>query len=329
MNRVQPIRCEMQFDFLDFHGHFWTIAPWLRHAVRPSPAPPSSPFTVRIEDPHTGLVRLHGRIRHAPNAKTLLVAVHGLGGNAESYYVVNAARAAEEAGISCLRINMRGAGGGGVDYYHAGLFSDLHASLSSPELDRYEKIILIGYSLGGHVSLRYAASGNVDPRVRAISAICPPLDLDAGAAEIDKPERWVYRRYLLEGLKQVYADVAARRSVPVPVHEARAIRTLRAWDSRIIAPRYGFRSAEHYYAEESAARHLQNVAVPALLVAAEADPMVLAHTLRPALENAPPSMDVKWLKLGGHVGFPTSAQIGPGATTNGLERQVIDWLSAK
>lgn len=284
---------------------------------------------MNMEDPHAGLVRLHGRIRHAPGSKTLLVAVHGLGGNAESYYVLNAARAAEEAGISCLRINMRGAGGGAVDFYHAGLFSDLHAALKAPEFDRYERIFIVGYSLGGHVSLRYAASGNVDPRVRGISAICPPLDLDAGAAEIDKPERWVYRRHLLEGLKTMYADVATRRPVPVPVKEARAIKTLREWDSRVIAPRYGFRSAEHYYAEESAAYHLSDVAVPALLVAAEADPMVLAHTLRPALEKSLANLDVKWLELGGHVGFPTSVSIGEEATTKGLEGQVIDWLSAR
>jgi len=316
----------MQFDF---HGHFWTVAPWLLHLVRPAPVPPSSPFSMRVEDPSIGLVRLHGRIRHAPGSKSLLVAVHGLGGNVDSHYTLAAARAADEAGLSCLRINMRGAGGGAVDFYHAGLFSDLHAVLQAPEIDRYERITLVGYSLGGHVSLRYAASGNLDPRVRGIAAVCPPLDLDFGASEIDKPERWVYRRHVLEGLKTMYADVATRRPVPVPLREAIAIRTLREWDSRVVAARHGFRSAEHYYAEESAGPRLGSIAVPSLLVATEGDPMVPAHTLRPALENAPPALLVKWLHIGGHVGFPKTVRVGEGTTSEGLERQVIDWLSAR
>lgn len=324
----------MQFDF---HGHLWTVAPWLLHLVRPAAAPPSSPFSTRIEDPQIGPIRLHGRIRHAPGSKSLFVAVHGLGGNVESHYVLAAARAADEAGLSCLRINLRGAGGGAVDFYHAGLWSDLHAALKAPELDRYERITILGYSLGGHVSLRYAASGSVDPRVRAIAAVCPPLDLDLGASEIDRPERWVYRRHLLEGLKEMYADVATRRPVPVPIREAQAIRSLREWDSRVVAARHGFRSAEHYYAEESAAPRLRQITVPSLLVATEGDPMVPAHTLRPALQNAPENLDVKWLKLGGHVGFPKGVMVSEGTTPTptspsppkSLERQVIDWLSAR
>src|SRR5688500_12770981 len=131
----------------DLHGHFWTIAPWLLHAVRPAAAPPTSPFSVHIEDPRVGAVRLHGRVRHVKESKSLVVAVHGLGGNAESYYVLAAALAAEQAGLSCLRMNLRGAGGGAVDFYHAGLWGDLHAAIQAPELARYDRIFIIGYSL--------------------------------------------------------------------------------------------------------------------------------------------------------------------------------------
>jgi hypothetical protein len=34
------------------------------------------------------------------------------------------------------------------------------------------------------------------------------------------------------------------------------------------------------------------------------------------------------MKLGGHVGFPKAARVGEGTTTEGVERQVIEWLSA-
>src|SRR5688572_6544442 len=110
------------------HGHFWTIAPWLKHQLRASPLPPSSPFSVHVDDSPAGPVRLIGRVRHREGATSILVVVHGLGGTLESHYVVEAAAQAERAGLACLRINLRGAGGDGADLYHAGLFSDLHAA---------------------------------------------------------------------------------------------------------------------------------------------------------------------------------------------------------
>jgi predicted alpha/beta-fold hydrolase len=139
----------------------------------------------------------------------------------------------------------------------------------------------------------------------------------------------VYRRHLLTGLKELLADVASRRSTPIDLREALAIRTLREWDGRVVAARFGFRSAEHYYAEESAGPRLSAISIPSLLIATEADPMVPAHTLRPSLREAPPALQVKWLDLGGHVGFPKHVKVGEGATAAGLERQVIDWLAAR
>lgn len=319
----------------DLHGHFWTVAPWLFHTIRPAPQPPTSLFSVRVADPKAGAARLSGRMRHLREVKSLLVVVHGLGGSAESHYMRNAAAAAERAGLACLRLNLRGAGGGGADFYHAGLYEDLRAAIASPELARYERVFVLGYSIGGHIALRYAASGEVEPRVRAVAAVCPPIDLERSATAIDAPGRWLYRRHVLAGLKEMYVDVASRRAVPVPVREALSIGKIRAWDARIVAPRFGFQSAEHYYREESAAPRLGDLGVPTLLIAAEADPMVPADTLRPGLESAlagasltaPPKLDVRWLPLGGHVGFPTAVSLGFEALSGGgLEPQLVAWL---
>jgi predicted alpha/beta-fold hydrolase len=317
---------------IDIHGHYWTIAPWLFHVLRPEKEPPSTPFSASIEDPAFGAMTLHGKLRERPGETSLLVIVHGLGGTNESHYMIQAAAAAERAGAPHLRLNLRGAGGTGIDFYHAGLFADLHAAVTSPALARYERIYVLGYSLGGHIALRYAAApaSMRDPRLRAVAAVCPPVDLDRTAAAIDRPERWVYRRHLLTGLKQMYSGVARRRPAPLTAEEARSISSVRAWDHRIVAPRFGYKSAEHYYAEESAAPRLGDISVPSLLIAAEADPMVPADTVRPGLRNASSRLDVRWLASGGHVGFPRSLDLGLGLSAQGnaigLEAQVIGWL---
>lgn len=316
----------MPLDRQALHGHYFTIAPWISHVLRPVRAPASEPLYAAVDDPTLGLIPLEGRLRDREGASSLLVILHGLGGDLESHYVIDAATTAERMGVAHLRMNLRGADGSGHDFYHAGLFADVQAILAGPKLARFERIYVMGYSLGGHIALRYAGFEGRDPRVRAVAAVCPPLDLDRGAAALDSPRLWSYRRHLLIGLKAMYTSVATRRVMAVSPREAQAIRTLRAWDNTIVAPRFGYSSAEHYYAEESAGPRLGQITIPSLFVAAEADPMIPAEIIKPWLKDAPLRLDVRWLREGGHVGFPADIDIGHGSRERGLEAQVIEWL---
>jgi hypothetical protein len=306
------------------HGHFWTVGPYLRHVVLPPAVPPSFHWQTTVPDPRVGDVRLSGRMRQPPGAQDLLVAVHGLGGFSGSHYMIEAARAAEQAGLACLRLNLRGADRRGEDFYHAGLTDDLHAALSAAELASYRRIHLLGFSLGGHLALRYATESG-DPRVTSVAAVCPPLDLAKTAQSIDADRPGVYRRHVLRGLKDMYRRVAARQpEIAVPLSEAERIRTFRQWDDRIVAPWHGFAGAEDYWRRASVAPRLAWVRCPALLVAARHDPMVRQHTLDEALAQAPEVRTV-WLQQGGHVGFPPRADLALGPEGTVCE-QITAWL---
>ncbi|HEX3131720.1 MAG TPA: alpha/beta fold hydrolase, partial [Thermoanaerobaculia bacterium] len=268
-------------------------------------------------------VRLTGLLRERPGDE-LLVLVHGLGGCTDSHYMVRGAEAAEAAGLSCLRMNLRGADRQGEDYYHAGLTSDLHAVLAS--LTGYRKIYVLGYSLGGHVVLRFATE-ELDPRVAAVAAVCAPVDLALAGVEIDAPGFGLYRWYLIRSLSDIYRAVAARRPVPYPVERLGEIRLIREWDDRIVAPRHGFRDAADYYARASVAPHLPNLRVPALLLNSECDPMVPARAVRPGLEKASPKLKVAWVRAG-HVAFPRGLNAGLSEGI-GMDAQVIGWLRSR
>jgi uncharacterized protein len=312
---------------MSVRGHIWTIAPRLRHGVRPRPAPEARLWETTVLDPVTGEVPVTGLLREAPGSEDLLVLVHGLGGGIGSHYMLRAARAAEAAGISCLRLNLRGCDRRSGDFYHAGLTADLHAALASEDLASYRRIYALGYSLGGHVALRLATE-EADPRLAAAAAVCSPLDLALSQREIDLPSRWVYRRYLLASLNDLYAAVAARRAVLLPVEEAVRLRTLREWDDRIVAPRFGFAGADDYYARASVAPRLGDLRIPALLLNSEIDPMVPAQAVRAALKDPVPGLEVRWLATGGHVAFPRGLDAGLGTGT-GVDAQVIGWLRAR
>ncbi len=314
-------------------GHYWTFRPFIGHMLRPVAPPPSRCFLALADDPHRGQVPITGRLSGPPEGE-LCIVVHGLGGSSGSYYAIRAAREADAAGTASLRLNLRGADRSGADIYHAGLTDDLRAALASPRLARYRDIYLLGFSLGGHLVLRYLAEG-ADPRIRAAAAICPPLDLAAGAIEIDRPRRYVYRRHLLRGLKEIYVAVASRSDAILPLDEAMKIDTIREWDERIVAPRFRFRNAEDYWARATVMPILDQISLPTLAVVASHDPMVLAHTVRPALDGAR-NLDVVYVDGAGHVGFPEWTDLGlgsgagaglaTGAIASSIERQVIDWL---
>ncbi len=309
-------------------GHLWTLAPNIRHQLRPILAPPGSPWSTELQDPDHGTIPLNGVLhptqQPSGDPPSLVIAVHGLGGSIDSHYILRTAATATAAGFDCLRLALRGADRQGADFYHAGLTADLQAALASPLLAAYRTIYLLGYSLGGHVSLHYAVQPS-DPRVRAVASVCAPLDLQAVGHAIDHPRAALYCHHVLEGLKDIYTQVAARRSVPTPLTCVRRVTTLRAWDRLAVVPRFRFASVDDYYQRTSIGPRLAEVALPALVLSATGDPMIPASTIAPFVKRVPAHLTHLWVSRGGHVGFPGQLQLGLGPAP-GLVPQVLAWF---
>lgn len=306
-------------------SHFWTVAPELRASVFPPSPLAARPFRTTVVDPMRGELPVKGLLNDAPASETLVVIVHGVGGSAHSQCSLRAAKAVAQAGHASLRISLRGADLSGDDFYHCGLTDDLRAALASPELRRFRRVFLLGYSLGGHIALR-AAIDQIDSRLRGVAAICPPLDLIANAAAFDAPEVTPYRRYIFAGLNRIYAAVAARREVPSPVEIVKQARTCAERDELTVVPRFGFASARDYYLRAGVAPNLHRLAIPSLVVASLNDPLVPPHTLRPAATRASAALTMRWVEKGGHIYFPTKTDLGFGQRL-GLEHQVVSWLN--
>ena len=50
---------------------------------------------------------------------------------------------------------------------------------------------------------------------------------------------------------------------------------------------------------------MSRLEVPVLFVAGSGDPMIPAWTLRPILARASSAVDIRWIRMGGHLGFPS------------------------
>lgn len=307
-------------------GHLATLVPFIWRRFFPPRRLDTAPWSTTLTDGDVGAVKLTGLFR-AAQGDELLIVVHGLGGSVKSGYMGLSLLAAEKVGVSCLLLNVRGADQSGEDISHAGLVADLEATVGCPTFARYQRIYVLGYSLGGHLALAYALSG-ADPRVKTVAALCSPLDIDAAATAFDAPFVNVYRRHVLSGLADVYAATHARRGGPLDVPAARAIRRMRDWDERVVAPRFGFANAADYYAKVSVGPRLGALSVPSLYVGTQGDPMVPYDTVHASLQKASPALDVRWSARGGHLGLPPTLDLGFSGP-RGLEAQVLGWLRSR
>jgi predicted alpha/beta-fold hydrolase len=300
------------------HGHWWTITPDLLGRVRPTHLR-DVPWSIILSEPEggagpRGIVRIAGALG-GPTSADLFVLVHGFGGNADRPYMRHAAAALQARGFATLRLSMRGAGSSEPDFYHAGLGSDVAAVLADPSLASHPRVFVLGFSLGGHLAAHVALRAARDPRLAAIVAICAPLDLGRNVELLDRPSGWLYRRFVLTNLTQTHINVHG--------HSPR-FRSIRDWDTSTIVPRYGFESVEQYWSSQCAGPRLREAGVPILFIATESDPMVPAETLVPHLRRAGAMVDVRWLRRGGHIGFPADTDLGlPGE--RGLYQQILTW----
>jgi len=241
--------------------------------------------------------------------RPLAVLVHGLTGCDESTYMVATARYLSGLGHSVLRLNLRGAGPSAQtcrQRYHAGRGADIAGALAAldPALLR-DGVVFAGFSLGGNILLNFLAKDAAGLPVRAAASISTPIDLAASSRRISAWRNRLYEIYLVNRMKFDWADVALTDGERAALAR---VRSVRAFDDLLVAPRNGFGTAERYYAECSALQVMDRIRVPTLLIHAANDPWIPAEAYRAYNWTANPHLTPLVAPGGGHVGFHQRGQ---------------------
>jgi predicted alpha/beta-fold hydrolase len=243
--------------------------------------------------------------RAAEPGKPLVVLLHGLTGCEDSHYIQRSADYLLRAGWPVLRLNLRGAGPSRAHcrgHYSAGCSEDLRRALAALPADATEDgLVLVGYSLGGNVLLKFLGEGGL-PGVRAGVAISSPVDLEAAARRILRWRNVVYHRHILARMKVE----ALARGAEVSARERMAIegaRTLVDFDDGFTGPRNGYAGAADYYARCSAKNFFDAIEVPTLVIHALDDPWIPGDMYLSYDWRRNPRLVPLLPRAGGHVGF--------------------------
>lgn len=276
-----------------FSRHLETIYPSLFRKVAFR-----APRRERINTPDDDFLDLDW---YEQGSSKLVIISHGLEGNSQRSYVLGMARAFFQAGYDVLAWNYRGCSGEinrQLRFYHSGATDDLHTVVAHAAR-RFSEINLVGFSLGGNLTLKYLGEAWAHPQVARAVTISVPLNLHTSCLAISRPANWIYtKRFLLSLSAKVRAKPALARVVDVSKLDS--LRTLLEFDDHFTGPLHGFSGAIDYYTRCSSIHALPHIRVPTLVLNALNDPF-LSEDCYPS--SPYDSVTLEYPSRGGHVGF--------------------------
>jgi len=211
---------------------------------------------------------------------TTLVIVHGLEGSSEAQYVIGTANKAWDKGMNVVRMNMRNCGGSERltrTLYNSSMSSDVAGVVKTLiDEDGLPAIGVAGFSMGGNLVLKMDGEWRANPpaQVKAVIGISPALDLTLSSKTLHEWRNRLYEYGFLIGLHGSVTRKAKLCPDLYRTYPLFSIRSLRDFDHQITARHGGFESAEDYYYKAAAARVVEKITVPTLIIHSVDDPFI-------------------------------------------------------
>lgn len=285
--------------------HVNTMYPYLLR----KPANPPYERT-RMETPDGDFVDLDWLRSGAANVAILC---HGLEGSSGSQYIQHTAVLLHAQGWDVCALNYRSCSGQlnrTPTMYHSGFTQDLHEVVTT-QMEQYDTIGLVGFSLGGNMILKYLGDGRlpIDEKVKAAVTMSVPTDLAGSSAKIGA---WYNYPYEVRFLKTLLPKMRAKQEQHpdvIPLASIQKVNSLVTFDDYFTGPLHGFRDAAAYYSQCNSLQFLDQISLPTLLINALDDPFLSAASHPFDIAASSKYLHFKAPKFGGHVGFTTFGQL--------------------
>jgi len=301
-----------------FNGHLQTILPSM---FRKGPELPYERERLILSD--GDFVDLDWLVQSG--RKQLALLSHGLEGNSHKAYIKGMASLFFQRGWDVLAWNCRSCSGElnlRPRLYNHGEIGDIaEVILHALRLLDYEQIVLIGFSMGGNILLKYLGvhGREVPEPVRRGVAFSAPVVLRSSVEALEQPENAFYKKHFLRRLKAKVTAKARQYPDLVDLDDFQRIGHWSDFDEYFSAPLNGYASAEDFYQKGSSLHFLDGLQRPVLLVNAWNDP-ILGPACYP--ETYAGGHDFLFLEAppqGGHVGFALPRQPHTWAEYRALE----------
>ncbi len=290
-----------QTPFGYYSGHLQTILPCFFRKI-----PDITYQRERLELPDGDFLDLDWL---PAGASRLVVLSHGVGGSSGSSYMKAAAKYFSKRGFDVLAWNCRGCSGEPnrlLRMYHHGEIEDIgQVILHALRKKNYKEIYLVGYSMGGSITLKYlGVNGKAIPKaIKKAVAISAPPDLAECIEKLDRPENYFYKNDFKKSLFERISQKAQQYPGKLDLSKIKAIKSWRDFDFHFTLPVNNFNSLESFYYQASYYNYAIPIDIPVLAINAENDPIVALSQDFRALCQMHPKLYLETPAEGGHVGF--------------------------
>ncbi|MCB0472775.1 MAG: alpha/beta fold hydrolase, partial [Flavobacteriaceae bacterium] len=243
-------------------------------------------------------------------SKSVVIAIHGLEGSSRSPYIVALTAFLNRNQLDVIALNLRGCSGESnkvLSSYHSGKTDDLQAVLEHVEKNfDYRFIHIVGYSLGGNITIKYMGEFAASQSGKLVSAtgVSVPCDLGASSEKINDLSNRVYLNMFMKSLKAKALEKCEQfPQSPLDKNAILKSRNFRDFDNCYTAPVNGFKDAEDYWEQSSCKQFIPLISKPTLLLSALDDPFLNdpCFPFEEAAKNE--RFYFKATTKGGHVGF--------------------------
>ncbi|CAI8406874.1 MAG: Putative aminoacrylate hydrolase RutD [Flavobacterium sp. SCGC AAA160-P02] len=262
------------------------------------------------------------------NSNKLVILIHGLEGSSESNYVLSSSKVLNAAGYDTVSLNLRGCSGEDnllLSTYHSGKTDDLDFVISYIlENYSYEKIMIVGFSLGGNLTLKYFGEYDTPDQVSCGVAVSVPIDLKSSCEEMSKPKNLFYMLRFLKSLRSKVIEKSKKYpNFKINLDTLLKAKSFKEFDELYTAPVFGFSSPQDYWEKASCKEYIPKINKPTLLVSSKDDPF-LGEKCYPYKEAENSKVfHLEVTEYGGHVAFLTGFF---NKKTKWLENRILHFL---
>lgn len=282
-----------------FSGHIHSIVPSLFRKIK------LTTHNETIATPDDDFLELSWNCD--ANSSDLVILSHGLEGHTERAYILGMQRAFVEAGYDTLAWNFRGCGNqmnNQARFYHSGATDDLSVVIEhAAKSKRYQRIVLVGFSMGGNISLLYLGKENVHPLINCSVVFSVPCDLKGCSDALAKFENVIYMKRFLKDLKRKVFYKAKQFPSLVDATHYHTIKNFQQFDDKYTAPLHGFIDALDYWQQCSSLPYIAHIKHPTLMINAQDDSFLGAKCFPKELSKNLEHFYFEMPKQGGHCGF--------------------------
>ncbi len=259
--------------------------------------------------------------------KRLVILSHGLEGSSNGSYIKGMATIFHEKNWDVLAWNCRSCSGEMnrlFRLYHHGDIGDLSTVIDHAIFqNKWPEIVLIGFSMGGSMTLKYAGvrGEKIPSEIRAAVAFSVPCDIAAGADVLDRADNFIYKNRFLKALSTKIREKDRRFPGILDVSKLKKVRRWRDFDEWFSAPIAGFSSAAEFHEQASSKNFVAGTRIPTLLVQAINDPILTPACWPEDIARGHEFFILEKTKMGGHVGF-----MERGERFSWAERRAVDFV---